>query len=795
MPIFQEIAMKNPSCTQSLSPDAAIKLLFGIILCFLFLLPTPAILAGNKRPETIQIGILAKRGKKECRKKWGPTIAYLNSAVPDYRFLLVRLNFAELPGAVATGKLHFVLCNPAMYVGLEHLYGATRIATLQNKRLHKALTRFGGVIFTRADRQDITSIDDLFGKSFMAVNPESFGGWLVAKRYLLDHGLRPEEDFTSLSFGNTHDQVVYQVKNGKVDAGTVRTDVLERMMGEGKIDLREFKILDPQPPRDTGFPFLRTTRLYPEWPFAKTRQAGDQLARKVAIALLSMAPENKAAIAAGIMGWTIPFDYTPVHECLKILHFPPYDQIEKITWHQMISQYRLWLMAMAGFVLLLIGSATHVFFLNRRLHTAMEELDRKLIERKEIIADLNEFKQALDQINDGVFMFNPDTLNFEYVNQGALSRIGYSYGELFAMTPVDIKPEFDEQQFRKMIDPLMQSRQDSLTFTTVHRRKDGTTLPVEVFLQYVRQESGPDVFVAIVHDISNRLAEEKEKEQLQARLLHTQKLESVGQLAAGIAHEINTPIQYVGTNIDFLDESFSDITRLIKHFLTLLTKARKMRVDESLLGSIEEELEEIDWEYLAGEIPQAINQSKEGVRRVTSIVLAMKEFSHPGGKDKVPIDLNRLIETTITIARNEWKYVSEVKTNLAENLPQVPCFSDEMGQVLLNLLVNAAHAIADTLDKEDAESKGTITIATRLIDKIAEIRIRDNGTGIPQEIRERIFEPFFTTKEVGKGTGQGLAIAHDVIVNKHGGTIEVQSTEGNGTTFIIHLPLTEDIQP
>ncbi len=787
--------MKNLLCIQSSPSGSKAPLLFVVLLCFLFLLPAPEILAGNDRPKAIRIGILAKRGTRECSQKWGPTIAYLNAAIPDSHFLLVPLNFDELPRAVVAHKLHFVLCNPAVYVQLEHLYGVTRIATLNNKRLHKALTRFGGVIFTRADRKDIASIDDLSGKTFMAVNPESFGGWLVAKRYLLEHGLRPEKDFKSLSFGNTHDAVVYQVKDGKVDAGTVRTDVLEQMAGEGKINIDQFKILNRQPPGDTGFPFLRTTELYPEWPFAKTKKADDQLARKVAIALLSMPPKNTAAITAGIMGWTIPLDYTPVHECLKVLHFPPYNQVGKITWHQMIAQYLLQLMATAGLILLLGGSAAHVFFLNRRLHSAMRELDQKLIERKEIIADLNEFKQALDQINDSVFMFDPDTLNFKYVNQGALSRIGYSYGELFAMTPVDIKPEFNEQQFREMVDPLTHSRKDSLTFTTVHRRKDGSTLPVEVFLQYVQQESGQGVFVAIVHDISKRLEEEKEKEQLQAMLLHTQKLESVGRLAAGIAHEINTPVQYVGTNIDFLDESFSDIIQLVKRFLTLLTAARKTPIDEALLSSIDKEIEEIDWEYLEDEIPQAINQSKEGVRRVSSIVLAMKEFSHPGNKDKVPIDLNRLIEITVTIARNEWKYVSEVETDLAENLPQVPCLSDEMGQVLLNLLVNAAHAIADTLDEENTKVKGTITIVTRLIDNMAEIRIRDNGAGIPQEIQERIFEPFFTTKEVGKGTGQGLAIARDVIVNKHKGTIEVRSTEGKGTTFIIQLPLTEDVQP
>jgi signal transduction histidine kinase len=312
---------------------------------------------------------------------------------------------------------------------------------------------------------------------------------------------------------------------------------------------------------------------------------------------------------------------------------------------------------------------------------------------------------------------------------------------------------------------------------------------VEIFLQYVQPAPGQGTFVAIVHDINKRLAREQEKEQLQSRLLHTQKLESVGQLAAGIAHEINTPVQYVGTNIDFLDEAFTDLTALIKQFLSLLAKAQQTDIDPKFLGAVQETVEEVDWDYLAEEIPEAINQSKDGVRRVTSIVQAMKEFSHPGSREKVPINLNRLIETTVTVARNEWKYVAEVKTDFAENLPQVPCLSDEMGQVILNLLVNAAHAIADKQGKGKNEPKGIITIATRLIDNRVEIRVQDTGSGIPEEILKKIFDPFFTTKEVGKGTGQGLAIARDVISNKHDGTLEVESVPGEGATFIIRLPL------
>ena len=769
-----------------------------ILLCWFIslylLIPIPQCHALEMENNVIRVGILAKRGNKQCISKWQDTISYLNKTVPDRHFILDCLDFRTLPKKVARGELDFILSNPSMYVQLEYTSGISRIATLKNKAHHKAYTRFGGVIFTRADRNDINGIQDLQGQRFMAVDRQSFGGWLVSKQHLVKQELNPEKDFQALLFGNTHDNVVYAVVQKKVDAGAVRTDTLERMAREGKIDLRQIKILDKQPEGDTDFPFLRSTRLYPEWPFAKARQTNEQLARQVVIALLAMNPDTRAAQSAHCMGWTIPLDYSPVHECLKELRLPPYNQAEKISFQQLITQYRPWIMAASTLILVLSGAASHVFILNRRLRRTMKKLDHELMERKKILVDLNEFKQALNQINDCVFMFAPDTLQFQYANRGAMLQIGYSYGELFAMTPVDIKPEFTEQQFRKLIEPLRHNPDDSLTFTTIHRRKDGSTLPVEIFLQYVEQGSGQDTFVAIVHDISSRLAEEKEKEQLQTRLLHTQKLESVGQLAAGIAHEINTPVQYVGTNIDFLDEAFTDLTALINQFLSLLAKARQADIDTTIVDAVQETLDEIDWEYLAEEIPEAVKQSKDGIHRVTSIVLAMKEFSHPGSREKAAADMNRLIATTITVARNEWKYVAEVETDFAEDLPQVPCLTDEMGQVILNLLINAAHSIEEKLGENPDGKKEKIVLTTRHIDTMVEITIRDNGMGIPPEIRKKIFDPFFTTKEVGKGTGQGLAIARDVIVNKHGGSIEALSSEGEGTTFILRLPIAEGTQ-
>ena len=188
------------------------------------------------------------------------------------------------------------------------------------------------------------------------------------------------------------------------------------------------------------------------------------------------------------------------------------------------------------------------------------------------------------------------------------------------------------------------------------------------------------------------------------------------------------------------------------------------------------------------EVPGALSQSLEGVERVAKIVRAMKDFSHPGGDEKVAVDIHRAIENTIIVARNEWKYVADLKTDFQESLPPVPCFPDEFNQVILNLIVNAAQAIADARGN-GSRGKGTITVSTRQAGGWVEIRIADTGTGIPEDIRDKIFDPFFTTREVGEGTGQGLSVAHTVVVKNHGGTISVDSEVGRGTVFLVRLPM------
>jgi PAS domain S-box-containing protein len=281
-----------------------------------------------------------------------------------------------------------------------------------------------------------------------------------------------------------------------------------------------------------------------------------------------------------------------------------------------------------------------------------------------------------------------------------------------------------------------------------------------------------------------------EREILGQQLRQAQKLEAIGQLAAGIAHEINTPTQYVGDNTRFLQESWPSFKELIAITREMRQEASLGPISSPTLQRFDALMQAADFEYLQTEIPRAIEQSLEGTQRVAKIVRAMKEFSHPGAEEKRSIDINKAIETTITVARNEWKYVAEIETHFDLGLPLVLCHAGEFNQVILNLLINAAQAIAQSVG-DGSQGKGKIVVSTAHEEDWAEISISDTGAGIPEAVRSRVFEPFFTTKPVGKGTGQGLALAHTAIVRRHGGKIWFDSEVGKGTTFYIRMPLVQ----
>ncbi len=297
-----------------------------------------------------------------------------------------------------------------------------------------------------------------------------------------------------------------------------------------------------------------------------------------------------------------------------------------------------------------------------------------------------------------------------------------------------------------------------------------------------------DRVTSVSRDVRDDQKVERQRLWLEAQLRQVQKLKSMGQLAAGIAHEINTPTQYIGDNMRFVRDSFLDLLPALTVAQDLIEAAQNNHLTEEAVAAAAAVLKASDTDYLVGEIPKALDQSLQGIERVAHIVRAMKEFSHPGTTEKALVDLNRAIDSTLIVASNEWKYVADLETDFAPTLPLVRCLSGELNQVILNLVVNAAQAISEAT-AAGSKGKGKLKVGTRQQGAWVEIRIQDTGAGIPERIRERIFDPYFTTKPIGQGTGQGLAIARSLIVDKHGGTIQFETELNQGTTFIVRLPI------
>jgi len=370
-------------------------------------------------------------------------------------------------------------------------------------------------------------------------------------------------------------------------------------------------------------------------------------------------------------------------------------------------------------------------------------------------------------------------------NHSAERVFGLTSREVWGQPLSDIGLNWDEERVAQGLAAAWETGRPLRLDDVAYRRRDGKDGFLGLTLSPIHDDEGkPAGLLLLGADITERRI-------LQSQLAQAQKLESIGQLAAGIAHEINTPIQYVGDNTRFLRDAFGELTQTLEKLSSFLAGLPPETALERVREGWAEILQEADVEYFLQEIPPALAQSLEGVERVARIVRAMKDFSHPGAREKKATDLNRALENTITVARNEWKYAADVVTHFEADLPLVQCLPGEMNQVFLNLLVNAAHAIGDVVDR-DAGEKGVITVTTRTDGRFVEVRVADSGPGIPEEIRGKIFDPFFTTKEVGKGTGQGLAIAYRVITEQHGGSITFDSEAGRGATFILRLPVGEN---
>jgi len=311
----------------------------------------------------------------------------------------------------------------------------------------------------------------------------------------------------------------------------------------------------------------------------------------------------------------------------------------------------------------------------------------------------------------------------------------------------------------------------------IYRRKDGSSFPVEYHSAPIREGDRISGAVVVFTDITERIT-------LEQQLLQAQKLEAIGQLAAGVAHEINTPLQYIQNNTTFLKASVDDLTTLLQTLQALASAEVPGRPEK--LEQLMTDVAQCDLDFILTEVPLSVNETLDGISHIVKIVSAMKEFSHPGNQDMVPTDLNSLIENAVVLSKNEWKYVAELSTDLDPSLPHLDCHPGSWRQLVLNLIVNSAHAI-EPVAKASGGS-GTILIRTRRTADYLELQVEDSGIGMTAEVQERIFEPFFTTKEVGRGTGQGLAIVYDLVVNKHQGSVACSSEPGRGTVMTLRVP-------
>lgn len=386
-----------------------------------------------------------------------------------------------------------------------------------------------------------------------------------------------------------------------------------------------------------------------------------------------------------------------------------------------------------------------------------------------------------------------------YVNRALARDHGYEPDELVGKSvgalTLQYKSEEEREQLRRAIEAGQTVRVEAEAV-----RRNGSCFWVGFYTAPLRNIAGEIThYVVVGADITARLEAERRKKELQGQLSEemrerermaielqlAHKFQSVGRLAAGLAHEINTPIQYVADSVYFLRSAFEDLAKLFKTCRDAVCSPPAGARDESAVRTIADIETTIDFEFLKLEVPRAFERTLEGANRVASVVRAMKEFAHPDASEHGPADLNRALQTTLEVARSEYKYVATVVTQLDE-LPSVICNVGELNQVFLNLIVNAAHAIEDA--GRDA-SDGRITITTAVGGDYAEVVIGDNGCGIAEENLDKMFDPFFTTKEVGRGTGQGLVIARSIVIDRHGGDIKVHSELGAGTRFILRLPI------
>lgn len=572
----------------------------------------------------VRVGVLAYRGVDHAVRSWTPMVRYLTRRIPERRFVVVPLPLDELSRATKNGEIDYVFTNSGQYVMLEEAVGISRIATLKKAISSGVSNVYGAVIFSRADRRDIRRLADLKGKVLAAVSDRAFGGFQMAWRELKAAGIDPFDDLKEIRFqGFPQDDIVFKVRDGEVDAGTVRTDVLETMADNDKIDLADFRILNRR--AVPGHRMALSTRLYPEWPLASTPHMPAELSEKVALALLSLPSDSPEMLAAGYPGWTVPLDYKPVHDLFRDLEIGPYAPRD------------------AG-----------IFDALRR--------------------------------------------HWEWV--------------LFAST--------------------------LLVLIIFH----GIRTEQQV-LRRTRQLS--DVNRELEHEIQERRSAEERARQHEAELAHVSRVNVIGEMTSGLAHELRQPLAAIRNYAE------GGIRRL------------KRRNGD------------------AGELREALTQIAEQAGRAGQIIARVRGYMRKRQPRREAVDLNRAVEEAVSLLRHDAVNAGvEVTLDLAPELPAVTGDLIEFEQVIINLGRNAIDAMA-----EEKAGPRRLTISTGAADGVVSVTVGDSGPGLAADEAERIWQPFVTSKD--SGLGLGLSICRSII-DAHGGRISAETPAGGGFSVSFSIP-------
>jgi PAS domain S-box-containing protein len=425
-------------------------------------------------------------------------------------------------------------------------------------------------------------------------------------------------------------------------------------------------------------------------------------------------------------------------------------------------------------VIQLAHTLTRKWLLGRQSEARMADLELMVTTRTAELKSANDqYRIIAETASDGIMTMDVEG-KIRFVNTAARLIFGCPTGDLAGRNFSSLVPEYQRHL------PVMRRRSGPAVEIIGHHRS-GRAMTMEVSFAESVDGNGDKILTAVLRDVTERKSFERNRALVQ-------KLESIGRLAAGVAHEINTPIQYIADNLDFIQRSCDSVEQVLGVYRRLVAAYEAGEPADGLIAELRKVTQQGKFDYLWGQTPNAIREAAEGARRIAEIVRAMHEFAHPGAAEMVPTDVNRLLESTVMVSRNRWKDAAELNVVLDPALPPVACVAGELSQVFLNLIVNAADAIIDTMNGNRGQ-KGTIRITSKRAGEFVEVRVADSGIGIPEAIQPKIFDPFFTTKDIGRGSGQGLTIAHAIVVQKHHGHIDFETAAGAGTTFIVRLPI------